>query len=316
MNNCLQTKVAIVGAGFVGSTIAYAFMLQGVAQEIVLIDTKREKAEGEALDLDHGMQFAHAKRVVGTSDMSYVKDASVVIITAGVAQKPGQSRSDLLTTNVGIFKELIPSITKHNKDCIILVVTNPLDVLTYVTLKLSGLPSCAVFGAGTVLDTARLRYLLGLHCNISPKDITASVLGEHGDSEFVWWSKACVAGIPIQEMTTITSAVKREIHEQTKNAAYEIISKKGATYYSIALVVAKIVRAILLDQSRVFTVSTMIEDLYGVNDVCLSIPTVVRGGGTCQRLPLTLDDQEQSFFKSSAAKVYADIVLAKKLLDL
>jgi L-lactate dehydrogenase len=181
-------RVAIIGAGFVGSTTAYALMMTGAASEIALIDAKKERAEGEALDLMHCMQFTTSVRIEAGDDFSLVKNAAVVVIAAGVPQKPGQSRSELLETNTLIFKDIVPKIMRYNSECIILVVTNPLDVLTYVTLKISGFPSCRVLGSGTVLDTARLRYLMGQHFKVSPKDITAYILGEHGESEFAWWS--------------------------------------------------------------------------------------------------------------------------------
>jgi len=302
-----SAKVAIVGTGLVGSTSAYAIMMNGVASEIALIDIKKEKAEGEALDLMHCMQFTTSVEIVAGSDFALVKDAAVVVIAAGIAQKQNQPRSDLLTTNVQIFKDIIPQIVRHNNECIILVVTNPLDVLSYVTWKLSGFASCRVFGSGTVLDTARLRYLIGHHFQISPKDITAYMLGEHGDSEFAWWSQANIAGVPITRLATHNSNEMENINQKAKNAVYEIISKKGATYYAIALVVAKIVRAILLNQSRVFTVSALVDDVYGVSDVFLSLPIVVRKNGICERLPIELNAQEQDLFRRSAEKIKNEI---------
>jgi L-lactate dehydrogenase len=298
-----SAKVAIVGAGFVGSTAAYALMMNGAASEIALIDVNNDKAEGEALDLRHCMQFAHTVNIVAGDDFALVRDASVVVITAGIAQKPGQSRLDLVKTNVAVFNDIVPSIVRHNPDCTLLVVTNPLDVLTYQTLQLSGFPSCRVLGSGTVLDTARFRYQIGTHFEISPKDVVAYVLGEHGDSEFMWLSQANIAGIPLTQLPGYSLKLMQQLHQETRDAAYQIIAKKGATYYAIALVITKLVRAIILDQSRVFTVSTLIEDLYGVRDVCLSVPTVVRKNGVCQRLPLTLNDEEQQQFRRSAKLV-------------
>lgn len=308
------SKVAIIGAGFVGSTSAYAMMISGTASHIALIDLKKEKAEGEALDLLHCMQFTHSAEIVAGDSFELVQGAEVVVITAGLAQKPGEARTDLLEKNVLIFKEIIPQIVRYNPDCILLVVTNPLDVLTHVTQKLSGLPSCKVIGTGTVLDTARLRYLIGNHFEISPKDVSADILGEHGDSEFVWWSKATIAGIPLQTFPTYSQEVMHQIYEKTKNAAAEIINKKGATYYAIAMVVNKIVRAILLDQSRVFTVSNLVHGVYGINDVYLSLPMVVRKGGTCQRLDIALNDEEQILLQASAQKIQKLTQQAMKLL--
>jgi L-lactate dehydrogenase len=249
------------------------------------------------------MQFTHSVNIVAGDDFALVRDAAVVIIAAGIAQKPGQSRLELLKTNVAIFNDIVPRIVQHNPDCTLLIVTNPLDVVTYLTLKLSGFPSCRVLGTGTVLDTARFRYLVGTHFEISPKDVVAYVLGEHGDSEFMWLSQANIAGIPLGQLPGYSLKLMQQLHQETRDVVYQIIDKKGATYYAIALVIAKIVRAIILDQSRVFTVSTLIEDLYGVRDVCLSVPTVVRKNGVCQRLPLILSGDEQQQFKCSAKLV-------------
>ena len=307
-------RVAIIGAGFVGSTTAYALMMTGAASEIALIDAKKERAEGEALDLIHCMQFTTSVHIESGDDFSLVKNAAVVIIAAGVPQKPGQSRSELLETNTLVFKDIVPKIMRYNSECIILVVTNPLDVLTYVTLKISGFPACRVFGSGTVLDTARLRYLMGQHFEVSPKDITAYILGEHGESEFAWWSKATVAGVPITQLQAYDKGALDKMYLTTKDSANQIIRKKGATFYAIALVVAKIVRAIVLDQSRVFTVSTLVRDVHGVKDVCLSLPTIVRKSGSCEHLPVELDAQEQKHFRDSVLKIHGDIERALKLL--
>lgn len=307
-------KVAIVGAGFVGSTTAYTLLLNGVASQLALIDRDKSKAEGEALELQHCMQFAHSVDVTAGDSMSLVEGAAIVVLCAGCAQKPGQSRVDLLEKNVQVFKEIIPQVVKYNKDCLLMVVTNPLDVLTYVTLKLSGFPACRVFGSGTVLDAARLRYNVAHHFNVSPKDVVAHILGEHGDSEFVWWSGASVAGVPLTTFPGYNAAVLEQMHQATRKAAYEIIARKGATYYAIALVVSKIVRAILLNQARVFSVSSLLEGQYGLSDVCLSVPTVIRGNGVCEHLALTLTPQEQQMLIASAQKIKEGIAQAMQLL--
>lgn len=310
------TKVAIVGAGFVGSTAAYAMMMHGVTSRLALIDVKKEKAQGEALDLLHGLQFTHSIDIISGDSFELVKDADVVVLTAGFAQQGhGQTREALLESNVAIFKEIVPEIVRHNKDCILLVVTNPLDVLTYVTTQLSGFPSCRVLGTGTVLDTARLRYLIGKEFKVSPKDVTAYILGEHGDSEFLWGSGAQVAGCPLSLFEGYSDKVMAEMSAKTKNAVYEIIEKKGATYYAIGLAVTKIVRAILLDQSRVFSVSTLIkDDFYGVHDICLSVPTIVRKSGVCQRLPIRLNEDEQRLLLASSESIKRGINRANKLI--
>ncbi len=304
-----NNKVAIIGAGNVGSTAAYTLMLDGAVSEIALIDRNKDKAEGEAQDLNHCMQFTKLTNIIAGDSFELVKDADVVVITAGKAQEPGQTRMDLLKTNAQIFKEIIPKITQYNKTCILLVVTNPLDVMTYLAWKLSGFDSCHVLGTGTVLDTARLRYLLGKHFKISPKDITAYVLGEHGDSEFVWWSKSTIAGVPLTSFTEYTSKALEKICEQTRDAARDVIEKKGSTFYAIAMVINKIVRAILLNQPRVFTVSNVIRNIYDINDVCLSLPIVVRKSGICQTLDVTLDEKEQELLHISARKIKENIKL-------
>ncbi|MFA6535550.1 MAG: L-lactate dehydrogenase [Candidatus Babeliales bacterium] len=310
-----SSKVAIIGAGFVGSTTAYSLMLDGCVSEIALIDVNKEKAVGEALDLNHCMQFTRLTNIVAGNSFEMVSGASIVIICAGFGQATGESRTNLLQRNAKIFKEIIPQIIKYNQDCILLVVTNPLDVLTYLTLKISGFPSCRVFGTGTVLDTARLRYLIGSYFKISPKDISAYILGEHGDSEFIWLSKATIGGVAIDKFPEYSDGLIKDVCNQTQNAAYQIISRKGATYYSIALVITKIVRSILQDQSRVFPVSTLIEnEIYGVKNICLSIPTVVRKGGVCQRLDIDLNEMEQKFLKTSANKIMEGINSIKELI--
>jgi len=309
-----NSKVAIVGVGFVGSSIAYAMMLEGIASEIALIDINIDKVDGDALDLNHCMQFTRLTQISSGSSFELVSGAQVVIICAGRGQQYGENRSDLLKHNAELFKKIVPEIIKYNNDCIILVVTNPLDALTYLTLKLSGFPSCRVFGSGTVLDTARLRYLLGSYFRISPKDINAFILGEHGDSEFIWLSRASIGGVAIKDFPEYSDTMINDIFEQTKNAVYEIIKKKGATYYAIALVVCKIVRAILQDQSRIFSVSTFIdEELYGVKGVCLSMPTVIRKSGVCQRLRVKLDQSEVFSLTKTASKINDDIELIKYL---
>ena len=310
----IPSKVAIVGVGNVGSTAAYSMMLDGVVSDIALVDINKEKAEGEALDLQHGMQFTKSTRIEAGDSFELVADAKIVILTAGFAQEPGgEKRLDLLEKNVEVFKQIIPKIVEHNKDCILLVVTNPLDVLTYVSYKLSGFPPCRVFGTGTVLDSARLRYMLGQHFRVSPKDIMAHILGEHGDSEFAWWSAATIAGVPLKSFKEYSQPDLEKIYVQVKNAAYEVINKKGATFYAIGLVIAKIVRAILTDQSRVLSVSSVLQDYNGVSDICLSVPTIVRKDGLCEKLALSFDANEEKLFAHSAGKVSQAIKKAEDL---
>jgi L-lactate dehydrogenase len=307
---CSVYKVAIVGAGFVGSTTAYSLMLNGVASHIALIDINKDRAIGEMLDLTHCMQFAHSVHIEAGDSFELVRDAAVVVLCAGYAQKKGEARTDLLEKNTCIFKNIIPQIVKHNKNCILLVVTNPLDVLTYITLKLSGFSPNKVLGSGTVLDSARLRYLMGQAFNVSPKDVTTYVLGEHGDSEFVWLSRATIAGVSIQSHSSYSLDLMNNLYKQTRSAAYEIINKKGATYYAIALVVTKIIRALLLDQRRVFTVSSLIDR----DEICLSIPWIIGKNGRDTQLTLELDKSEQELFMRSCDKVRMDTKKALALL--
>jgi len=310
--NC-GNKVAIIGTGFVGSTTAYSLMLDGIASEIVLIDKDKKLAQGHALDLMHGMQFTNSTNIIAGDSFELVADAKIVIVTAGAAQKSDQSRSELLNTNVNIFKNIIPEIVKHNKDCILLIVTNPLDVMTYVAYKLSGFEKCKVFGTGTVLDTSRLRYLMGQEFKISPKDINAYILGEHGDSQFVWWSHANIAGMPISNFTQDEKDLLNKLYKKVKDLVYEVIDKKGATYFAIATVITKIIRAILTNQARVLTVSSVVSDENG-KELCISVPTVLRSGGICQVLNIDLDKQEQLLWDKSCSKIKAEIAQALDII--
>lgn len=315
MSGIKGVKVAIVGTGAVGSSVAFALMLNGVVSEIALVDINKEKAEGEALDLNHCMQFTRMTRVVGGDSFELVKDAAIVVVTAGLAQKPGQSRDDLLTHNAKLLQMLIPKIVHYNKTCVLLMVTNPLDVMTYLAYKFSGFDACRVFGSGTVLDSARLRYLIGDHYNVSPKDISAFVLGEHGDSEFVWWSKANIAGVPLSSFEGYDESLLTNFFEQTKNAAYQVIEKKGSTSYAIALAVLKIIRSIVLNQPRVFSISSVMNNFYGYGDLCLSVPTIIRSSGVCERFPLDLSEVEKKQLFFSAEKIQQDIKKALSCIE-
>lgn len=312
-----RSKVAIVGCGSVGSTFAFSLMISGLAREIVLIDKNEKRAEGECMDLNHGASFVHPVNIY-TAGYEGCKDADVVLITAGAKQDPGQTRLDLVQTNTEIFKDIVPSITKHTKDAILLVVTNPMDILTYVTLKISGLPSNRVLGSGTVLDSSRFRYLISEHCQVDPRNVHAYIIGEHGDSELPVWSHANIGGMVLAQYCPICKKgcnYKEElggIFDEVKNAAYKIIEAKGATYYAIALALVKIVEAILRDENSVLPVSTLISDYYGINDICLSIPSVVNRGGIRKFLRLELSGPEQDQLKRSA-KTLKDIIAKIKL---
>ncbi len=297
-------KVVIVGTGQVGATFAFALMLSGVATSIALVDRNREMAEGHAMDLNHGLSFAQPVRIYA-SDYSACENASVVVITAGAAQKPGESRLDLAQKNIGIFKEIIPKIVRYNPE-ILLIVTNPVDILTYAALKISGYPMNRVMGSGTVLDTARFRYLLSEHCQVDPRNVHAYVIGEHGDSEVPIWSKATVGGISLREYCPIcgkncSEEERASLFNRVKNAAYEIIDKKGATYYAISLALVRIVGSILRDEKSVLTVSTLLDGSYDIHDVCLSIPAILDRNGISRMIPATLEEPEVAQLRDSAA---------------
>lgn len=301
----LKPKIAIVGAGNVGSTFAFSLMISGLAREIVLIDKNELLANGECMDLNHGLSFTHPTKIYAAGFES-CEDADIVVITAGANQKPGQSRTDLVQANVTIFKDIIPVVSKHAGNAILLVVTNPVDILTYVTLKLSGLPANRVLGSGTVLDTARLKYMISEYCKVDPSNIHAYIIGEHGDSELPVWSNATIGGMAVETYCSVYAGLgnaKNELADifvKVKNAAYQIIKAKGATNYSIALALVKITRSILRNENSILPVSTLITDYCGISDVCISIPSIVNITGVEQYLKLDLSDQEQELFKHSA----------------
>jgi len=302
------TKIAIVGGGgAVGATAAYALMISGLASEIVLVDVNTRRAEGEAMDLMQGAPFGPPV-VVRHGSHADCAGAQVVVITAGSAQKPGESRLDLVRRNAGILREIIPPVAQAAPGAILLVVANPVDVLTYAAWKLSNLPAQRVLGSGTVLDTARLRSLIGQRLAVDPRSVHAYVIGEHGDSEVVVWSRATVAGMPIAEFcaqrgTSCDEAMQAEIAGQVRRAAYEIIERKGATYYAIGLGVRHIVESILRDQNTVLTVSSLLSGQLGAQDVCLSLPAIVNLGGVDGVLVPALSDEELAAFRRSAQVV-------------
>jgi L-lactate dehydrogenase len=298
-------KVAVVGVGSVGASFAYSLMIHGLVSEISLIDVNAEKAKGEAMDLEHGMPFVQPARI-NAGDYRECVDADIVVISAGAAQKPGESRLDLVEKNAAIFKQVIPKIKEHNDHCILLVATNPVDIMTYVSLKLSGFPPNRVIGSGTILDTARLRSLLGEHFKIDPRNVHAYIIGEHGDSEVPVWSSASIAGVEIKKYCPICSMKYEQqyldkIFEQVKNAAYQIIDLKGATFYAIGLGLTRIVESIIRDENAILTVSSLLHNYYGVSDLCLSVPSIVNKNGVAQTIKLPLGDGEIKMFQKSAA---------------
>jgi len=298
------TRVAVVGSGAVGSTFAFSLLLSGLAAEIVLVDANARKAEGEAMDLMHTVPFARTTRIwAGT--IADCAGAAITVISAGAGQKPGESRLDLVKKNAAIFRQIVPAVAAANPDGIILVATNPVDVLAYLTYRISGLPAARVIGSGTILDTARFRALLAEHYGVDPRSVHAYIAGEHGDTEVPVWSSANIAGMPLADFATANGmghdqAQLEAIFEATRDAAYQIIERKGSTYYAVAAGLMRIVEAILRDQSTVLSVSSLICDYYGIDDVYLSVPTVLGRGGIERTLRLALSAEEASGLRRSA----------------
>ncbi len=297
-------KAAIIGCGFVGSASAFSLMQSGLFSELVLIDANREKAEGEALDIAHGIPFARQMKIYA-GDYDDIMDSAVIIVTAGANQKPEETRLDLVHKNVNIFKSIIPEIAKRDYQGILLIVANPVDILTYTALKLSGMPENRVIGSGTVLDTARLKYRLGEHLSVDSRSVHAFIVGEHGDSEIAVFSSANVSGIPLNRFCEMRGhfeheAATRRIAEEVKNSAYEIIAKKHATYYGIAMSVKRICEAIVRDEKSILPVSSMMHGEYGISDVALSMPAIVGKDGVETRVPISISEEEEAKLKESA----------------
>jgi L-lactate dehydrogenase len=297
-------RIAVVGAGAVGSTIAYAAMIQGLAHEIVLIDAVAGKAEAEAKDLMHGSMFVPAVEI-SAGGLDLCKGARIVVITAGAKQHSGQTRLELVATNARIYGELIPQILHSAPGALLLVVSNPVDVLTYVSLKVSGLPRSRVIGSGTVLDTSRFRSLLSRHLGIAVGNIHAYIVGEHGDSEVPLWSSAQVANVPLESFSSpayprLTEADRAEIFRNVRDAAAQVIAAKGATNWAVGLAVVRILEAILRDEQSVLTVSSLLEDYYGISDVCISVPCLIGRQGVGSALPLPYNERELTALKQSA----------------
>jgi L-lactate dehydrogenase len=293
-----------VGAGNVGATYAYALLLSGLASEIVLIDANRPKAEGEAMDLNHAVPFAHPTRV-WAGDYPDCAGSAITVLTAGAGQKPGETRLDLVKKNAAIWRQIIPEVVKQNPTGLLLLATNPVDVLTHLAVKLSELPPQQVIGSGTILDTARFRYLLSEHFGVDARSVHAYVIGEHGDSEVPVWSLANIAGMRLPEFCraqglACDQTTMDRIFARTRDAAYQIIERKGATFYAVAAGLMSITQAVLRDQRSVLSVSSLISDYYGLSDVCFSLPTVVSGSGVERVLRLELSQDEITKLKHSA----------------
>jgi len=303
--NAGSPKIVIVGAGFVGTSFAFSLLIRGLVSQIVIIDINKDRAQGEAMDLNHGLPFAYPTKI-WAGDYPDCKDADIVVIAVDKGQKIEQSRLELAEGNYQVLKQIIPNVARYNKDCILLVVTNPLDVMTYATFKLSGFPKNRVIGSGTVLDTARLRYLLGEYLQVDPRNVHAYIIGEHGDSEVPVWSLANVAGIRLKEYCPLCNVPYNsddfnELFLKVRNAGYEIMKLKGRTFYAVALGMTKIVESILRNENAILTVSCFLEDYHGVSDICLSVPVVLNRDGIKEVIKLPLEQKEIADFQKSAA---------------
>lgn len=303
-DNGFTKKVAIVGTGFVGMSFAYALLCDGACDEMVLIDINREKALGEAMDLNHGLAFAKTNMKIAAGDYGDCADADIVVICAGVSQKPGEDRISLLQRNRAVFESIVAPVLESGFDGIFLVATNPVDIMTRVVHRLSGFPSRKVIGSGTTLDTARLRYLLGEYFTVDPKNVHAYVIGEHGDSEMTPWSQALVGTKPIREILAgqpekYTAAALDEIAENVTKAAYKIIQAKSATYYGIGLALVRIVKAIFGGENSILTVSVRLDGEYGVQGVFAGVPCILGREGVREVLTLELEKEELTKFRAS-----------------
>lgn len=303
-------KVGIVGAGFVGSTAAYALVMRGVGREVILCDKNMARASSEADDIRHAVPFAHPLQVTA-GDYAALEGSRVVILSAGVGQRPGETRLQLLQRNADVFHDVVPQVLRHAPHAVLLVATNPVDVMTHLAARYAaecGAPPGRVLGSGTTLDTARFRSLVGLHCGVDPHHVHAYVLGEHGDSEVLTWSLVTIGGMPLEEFLRLRQipfddALRQYIDEKVRRAAYHIIAGKGATYYGIGSALARIVEVILHDQRSILTVCTPADDVLGVQQVTISLPRLVGGQGVQQTFPLPLSGQEESQLRNSAAVV-------------
>ncbi len=310
-----SNKITVVGAGQVGATTAYTLLLSGLASELVLIDLNKEKAYGEVLDLAHGIPLCPPADII-SGDYADAKDSDIVIITAGANMRPGETRMDLLRKNVKVFESIVPQIVQHAPNALLLVVTNPVDVLTYVTQKVSGLPKNRVIGSGTVLDTSRLRYLLSRYSGVDARNVHTYVLGEHGDTELPVWSLTNIAGMGLDEYCALhdkcegklSEIVREQFASQVRDVAYTIIESKGATFYAVALAVRRIVESILRNEQSILTISSLIEGPYGLKDVCLSLPTVVGAAGVHNILPVHLNEEELTQLYRSADSIKSAIL--------
>ncbi|MFI6425356.1 L-lactate dehydrogenase [Promicromonospora sp. NPDC050880] len=303
------TKLAIVGAGAVGSTLAFAALTRGSARTIALHDVNRAKVEAEVLDLRHGLMFTSQAHVIGSDDVAVCADADVVVVTAGAKQKPGQTRLDLAEGTIGLMRQILPPLVEVAPDATYLMVTNPVDVVTYAALQISGLPREQMFGSGTVLDSSRLRAGLAERCGVAVANVHAYIAGEHGDSEIALWSSASIGGVPLLEWEPLAghppldAAVRAEVHREVVDSAYRIIAGKGATNYAVGLAATRIIEAVLKDEGRIMPVSSLLDDYHGIGDVCLSVPSLVDRRGVPGTVRVPLSDEELVGLRASAESV-------------
>lgn len=300
-------KVAVIGCGFVGSATAFALMQSRLFSEMALLDLDFDKADGEAMDIAHGVPFAGQMKIYA-GNYEDVADAAIIIVTAGANQKPDETRLDLVNKNVAVYKSIIPRITEQGFRGILLIVSNPVDILTYVAVKLSGFPQQRVIGSGTVLDTARLKYALSEHLGVDSRNLHSFIIGEHGDSEIAAWSSTNVSGIPLDDFCEMRGHFNhtesmREIAEDVKNSAYEIIEKKDATYYGIAMSIRRICESIVRDEKSILPVSAMIHGNYGIEGIALSMPAIVGASGVETHVPISLSEGETQSLRHSAQTI-------------
>lgn len=298
----MPVKISVIGAGFVGAAVANTLLSSGLASEIVLVDKNADKALGEALDIGQSAPFVKPTDVYAGNENDCA-GSSIIVFTAGANQHPGETRLDLTDKNAAIIKETVPKIVAASPEAILLMVTNPVDIMTYLALQVSGLPKSRVIGSGTILDTSRFRYALSNHLQVDARNIHAYIVGEHGDSEVALWSMTSVAGIGLDEFCQLNNIVKPDkakILEEVKDAAYKIIASKGATYYAISYGVRRICEAILRDERSVLTVSSLVDGLYGIENTCITLPSIVSRKGIEKVLQIPLPQEEKSNLLRSA----------------
>ena len=308
----LSSKVSVIGAGAVGASMAYAMLIRESARQIVLYDVNESKVDAEVLDLAHGTQFTGSSSITGGADISLTANSDVIVITAGAKQNPGQTRLELAGVNFEILKSLLPDLLKHSPEAIVILVTNPCDVLATATMRLTGLPANRIFSSGTVLDSSRLRWLLAERFGVSTSNIHANIIGEHGDSEFALWSQAAVGSVPLLEWkladgSTLSRDELDEIAYSVKTAAYKVIEGKGATNFAIGLSGARIVEAVLNDEHAILPISSVLTNYHGVSGIAMSVPTLVTRRGAERTIDVTMQPQEQLLFEASASAISASL---------